>query len=324
VYTDSITFSINITATSTFTQDIQLQRCTSGGYTCGFNQQFVQFIVTDYFMAKRYSGVTINVYEGLSTITPMFTAVTGTDGSVTIQLVKDKQYTVTAINSVLGINEQIITIPVSPIIYIRTSLNLFDWHTQTNGYDVNTEISTIVTSSVINTTSAYINVSYNDSLSQTSNLMFYLNTSVSSDPLNQTILQSHSGGSSASHNYSFIVSGYTCVNYFVTVRSTHATFGTYSHNYGVTFPGMCNASGLNPTLLYYFGIALLIFIGGMAGATSSTQIGGVVVFMGWVLQGFGWISGVNTSAGLTAGLTLATIFIAVSMMNDRAKNEGVA
>jgi hypothetical protein len=321
-YDDSGTVFVTTTSDTHIRNDVQLFPCTTA-YNCGMYMQSVQFVVTDFSMGTRYPGVFVTVQKWDEVI-PFTSGTTGTDGSISFLLLKTQQYTLHFTNVSLGIDITLSVTPIIPVIFVRTPLQLIDIYGNPGGFNINDVILTSVSTHVINSTTAYINVSYNDSLAQTSNLIFYLNTSTPSDPLNQTVLQSYNGGSASSLNYSFIVSDYSCVNYFIHIRSSHTTFGEYTKNYGVFFPGLCNASGLNPTLMYYFGIALLIFIGGMAGATSSTQVGGVVVFMGWVLQGFGWISGVNTVAGLTAGLTLATVFIAISMMNDRAKNEGVA
>ena len=275
----------------------------------------VQFVVCGYFCLSKYPNVNVTITDPLG---GMQNGTTDTYAAVVFWVNSTIRYSVRVLNTSQGLDYTVYVYPITTPWYIIVPFGSIDWHSVTGGYDQNEQIDVKVTTSIINATHGYINISYNNSLADTTQVIFDINQS---SGLNQTNVQSSDGGAVSSYSKSFIVLNSACTGYFANIYSTDTTFGSNKYNYGISFPGMCQSTGINTTILFYFGLALLIFVGGMAGATSHIQVSGVVVVLGWILQGWGWIAGAGVN--VVGGLTIATIIIALAMINERAKVEGL-
>lgn len=307
-------------------KNIYMQSCVSNYYgaNCG-TLQFVKFVVQNIW-GTEYSGVTTNVYRGSGT-TAIYTGSTGSDGSITFLLLKDQEYRLTFANTSFGINEEMTLYPQDPEYHIIVPYTTEYWYDNNQSYSEIGTVNITVNTTVNATGWGFINVVYTDPLSQTSGLVVDINQTNSSDPTNQTIVQSYSGGSSASYSVSHTVNTPSSKSYIVNVRATHTTFGSISRSFGVKFVGM-PTTGLNfipDWFKAFMAVGLMFFVAAFASVTSHNQIAGLVCVLGWVFYGFGWFAslGGQYSLGVPAGLTLATIVVVMANMKERAENEGV-
>lgn len=303
-----------------YIQNHYLTACTSS-YTCNVNQQFIKFTIMSLWFT-RYSNVQATVYKGSET-TATYQENTGTDGTVNFWLIKDQPYTITFTNSTQGISETWTgTPPLYGAVTIFTSSSTSGLYTY--GVDKNNVINVSILTLTINTTHAYVNISYNDSLAQTTALTFYLNQSIAGDPNNQTNLQSINAGASSQYNASFIVNGYAGKGYIASVNASHTTFGTISYAYGVQFPQLPSPlANFNSTSLLMLAVGFILFIAGIFGQTSSTQGAGIVVGLTWVFGGINIFTSNNIGTGFWLALTLATVITILMNINERSRREGL-
>ena len=299
--------------------NLQLQPCT-GSFTCNFNTIFVTFAVQN-IIFQRFPNVDAKVYT-VGTQILLQEKTTNTAGEVNFYLIKDTQYTIVFTDSSQGVSVTWSgTPPLSGYQYIIVPL------TPQGQFTGNTDVlATIYTnvSTSNNGTSGFINMSYFDTLGQTSGLTFYLNQSIASDPNNQTNLQILTPGSSSNYNASFVVTPYAGTNYIITVTAQHSTLGTIIRSYGISFPANSPLANFNPISVLMLIVGLILFIAGFWGQTSTEQGAGIIVGFTWLLSGMSLFVNLNLGLNFYLGLTLATLITILMNVNARARREGIA
>ncbi len=245
---------------------------------------------------------------------------TGTDGSIDFKMDGSIYYIITFSGG--GISN--ITwggYPTQYQYYIIVPTTFYG--TFTNNIDQITTITTSISTNKTNSTSAYVNASYNDSSNQTSSIIIYLNQSIIGDPNNQTNLQTRNGGTNATYNASFTISPYAGKDYIVTFYIVHSS-GTVIRSYGVSFPPTAILSYFNPISILMLLIGLVIFFAGIFGQTSTEQGSGIIVGLVWLLSGMGIYSNINLGVSFYLGLTLATVIAILMNINARSRKEGMS
>lgn len=303
--------SEDILVDETKTEIIDLSQTDSEYYS----PHYVKFIV--WGLSGYYSGVDVSVYEyGDSDTT--YTGVTGNDGSVTFKLYETIRYTVTFISASQGVIRELTLYPVDNeyLIFISSA----DSWTE---YDepVDDVISIDVSTQIINSTAAYVNITYNDTLSETTSATVYLNQSDQSDAYNQTVIDSH-GGYSNNWTHSFIVTDYQGESYYVHVIATHTTYGTIDQTYSVQFEDEVGVPGIPAQVWLYIAILIMMFTAGMFGAQTVAHGAMVLCIEGWVFLLFGWFDSIDYNSSIMTGLAFATVIAIIANINRYNRTEG--
>jgi len=320
-YVTSSLQTVNMTWNTSATQDILLEKCTSA-YTCGSGSDYVKFIVQNWFGNIKYTNVLATVYKNGVTLTTSGT--TGTDGAVTFLLVKDASYTITFVNATQGISETVTVVPSDNTYYVVVDVASTPWWSNTT----NSEPSTVlvsVTSGTVNATHGWINISYTDSLSQTSGLVFWINqTNKSGQTTTQIVNYSFSSGATGNTSHNFSITGYSGQSYIAAVTSTHSTFGSIYRAFAVHFNGntMTLDDFIPIKMKAVIAIGFSLFIAAIFGATRAAIGAGVFCFLGWFFLLWGWMDYFNTTT-IIAGYSLAIAAAVLALMNDRKKAEGM-
>jgi len=297
----------------TSTKNILMQKQDAANYIL---PHYVQLYVKSLWNTY-YPGVTVTVYEGDSA-TALGTKVTDSTGGVGFELKETVTYRITAYSEELGIDEETTLTPTKDTHNIYVSRSLWDYIDPTPISMEEVEVS--VEGQEINATHAYINVSYSDAMSETTDLNIYVKQSNKSDPLNQTTITSHNFGAVSETNHSFIISDYSGKGYFVNVIAEHDTFGTIDRTYSVQFQGMNENFGWSKIWIW-LAVGGMIFVAGMFGKESVNQGAITVCVLAWIMYNMGWFSQYN-STSLFMGLSLATVISVASYMNQKSKGEG--
>jgi hypothetical protein len=129
-----------------------------------------------------------------------------------------------------------------------------------------TVISAICTYKQINNTAAYINASYYDSSSQSSNLTFVLGTmsdGITFVPSGISGTNDNVSNPTGVVNDSFIVTNCSGKTYTVKINAQSQTYGTISENVNVTFPSKLPDSNVPyaGSNMSYFCVLILIITG---------------------------------------------------------------
>ncbi|NOR84525.1 hypothetical protein GQ473_00260, partial [archaeon] len=303
--------SEDILVDSTKTETIQLTQTDSVYYT----PHYVKFVV--WGPLGYYEGVDVSVYEYGSSTTK-YTGVTGNDGAVTFRLYETQRYTITFIDAVQGIDREMVLYPKDEK-YLIFVASTGSWST----YDepVDDVIGIDVSTEIINSTHSYVNVSYTDTMSETTAAIVYLNQTNSSDPYNQTVIDSQSGYTN-NWTHSFIVSDYEGESYFVHVVATHTTYGTVDQTYAVQFDDDIGLPGIPDKVWLYVSILIMMFTAGMFGASTATEGAAIICVEGWVFLFFGWFSSIDNNGIIAVGLGFATVVAIIANINKFSKKEG--
>jgi len=320
-YVSSNLQTVNMTWNTSATQDILLEKCTSA-YTCGSGSDYVKFIVQNWFGNIKYSNILATVYKNGVTLTTSGT--TGTDGAVTFLLVKDASYTITFVNTTQGISESVVVIPSDNTYYIVVDVASTPWWSNTTNSEPGT-VFVSVASGTTNATHGWINISYIDSLSQTSGLVFWINqTNKSGQTTAQIVNYSFASGATGNTSHNFSIYGYSGRSYIAAVTSSHSTFGSIYRAFSVHFNG--NTMALDDfipiKMKAVIAIGFSLFIAAIFGATRAAIGASIFSFLGWFFLGFGWLDYFNTTT-IIAGYSLATAAAVLALMNDRKKAEGM-
>jgi len=310
--------SEDILVDSTKTETIQLTQTDSQYYI----PHYVKFTVQNIWGTK-YSGVDVSVYEGTDTTTT-FTGTTGSDGSATFRLYETTQYRVTFINSSAGISETRTLYPVDDHYYIIVSTTFDSWDTYT--VPISDAIDFTISKSIINATHSFINVSYNDSLAETTSLITFLNQTNESDYFNQTNLDTWSAGATSSGSHSFIVEDCAGQSYIIHLLAEHTTYGTIDSTYSVSFKDDIAGKfpGLPPSVWLYSSIFILLFTGGIF-VKSNVEKGMLIVcVMFFIFYGLGTFNTLpsNVQQSMLAGGILAFILSIIANLNKSNREEG--
>jgi hypothetical protein len=247
------------------------------------------------------------------------TGFTGTDGVISFMMVETIKYKITFVNASANINKTMYLYPKGDRYIITVGESYHWWSSEHN---INEVINISVTTSKINSTHAYINVSYNDSLNITSNVSILLNQTNESDWLNQTILDSYYENNQGNVTHSFIIENYKGKSYFVRFIIDHNEFGEFIRDYAVKFKGLIGDLGWDEDVYPLLAFAIILFVGAMFGAVSAEQGALVCCGLGWIFYGIGWLNILGISAPIA--LTLATIIAIFANMIKRQRMEGIS
>lgn len=312
-YEASSILSVTAINNTVVTKNIILQEENAPTY---ITPHYVRFVVQDIF-GNYYDDVTVNVYIGDSA-TVSYTGTTGDDGAVGFELSETVQYRLTFVSVADGIDDELYIYPKKDeyVIYITTSIFPSDTNTEADDIDIT------ITKSNINSSHAYINVTYDDALSETSNLMFYLNQSQDGQPRNQTIIDSYNAGDVSSITHSFIVVDYTGETYILNIYADHDTYGDITYSYYVRFAGMEEDYGFSEVWIW-IGVSAIMFVGMMFKPTKAIHGAVVIAAVGWLVVFMGWFDNLGTQSLLSieAGLTLATVLALSANMAKQSRQE---
>jgi len=202
------------------------------------------------------------VYEGDSA-TVLYSQHTGDDGVAGFELSETTQYRITFYkDGVVDREIKVTPIANSYTIWVDIPELISDIFNNTDQALENIDIG--VTTSNINDTHAYVNVSYYDAMGETSGLVMTLQQYINNDPGNYTTLDTYNAGTTSNTSKAFVVSNYDGESYVVTVAGTHTTHGEIDKIYGVTFPTTQTEYGIGTQLLTWIGIIFIVWIGSTA------------------------------------------------------------
>ncbi len=324
-FDDSGLLPVTVTNETSATTNILLQKCTSV-FNCFYNKQFVTFAVQDLYF-NRYSNVLISIYKsGELTLTDQ--KLTDSTGKATFLMVKDQAYTVTAINSSVGISKTL-TITAGDTYYVILVSPSVTYFQQPNSADATIRITPVT--NTINVTYGYINITYINNSGIAHKVNVTLNRT-NIDTSQTTLFTSEV--TSANHTFSFIVpnQGTTYVA-IVKIYDDAGTTVQYTFKYGFTFPGIpSNPFSGNDDLLGMIAVGFLLFMATFF-SESTAGIGGVIISsMAGILYGMGFMNaswfGSYTILGVTHsvvpfGVGVAMLFSIIYLMKGRERKEGV-
>jgi len=232
---------------------------------------------------------------------------TDSTGSASFLLFKTQQYRITLVNSTQGISSEMTLYPkdTSYLWLIDRADEPFQDH------DVlqKDAIITTVTKSVINSTAAYINVTYNDTLTQTTNITIYLN---------QTNASLSSSNGTGNMTASFIVSPYQGQSYLIHFFGYHSEFGNIDYTYSVLFEKTSiGISGISDTLWLWVAVGLTFFAAAIF--TSSTAEVGLVIICGmnWIFLALGMYGSLGSTGTTRFGISLTLLSVIAVMAYAR-------
>jgi len=200
---------------------------------------------------------------------------------------------------------------------------LDSWDTYT--VPISDAINFTISKEEINATHAYINVSYNDSLTETTDLKVYLNQTSDSDYFNQTNLLTWNGGAISSGSHSFIVSNYVGQSYLIHLVAEHGVYGTIDSTYSIGFKGEIadQFPHIPSSVFLYVAVFLLIFFGGIFVNSNVEQGCLLTVILFFVLYGMGCFGSLpqSTQLAMLAGGVLSFIVAIIANLNKANKSE---
>jgi len=181
------------------------------------------------------------------------------------------------------------------------------------GYNINEVINITTTSGEIDSTSAWINVTYADTLAGSSNLNIYINQTNSSAPNGtQTNIDSWNSAAPGEETYhNFTVLNHRGEDYFVNVIADHSTFtdGVFK-SFGVHFKPAPITLGIPEEMLIWVAMFMMMFTMLMATQTSTGPVALVICFEGWIFWFMGWLDelGISGPVALTFATGMAVFY----------------
>jgi hypothetical protein len=266
---------------------------------------YVRFGLQTIFGTK-YPGVTSEVYRGSSIGSiPYRSGVTGTDGSVTFRLDQNQQYTLYFYGA--DVEENITLYPKEESYTIYIGNSFFD--------DEDPELQDLditVTKNEINSTHAYVNVSYADPMNNTNGVNVTMLAPVNNNWNSTTTINSYSGSGNTS--LSWMIEDYTGKDYRIDILIDHEDLGEIEKSYAVHFFGMENAHGFDK-IYPWIALFALIFVGGLFKPSNVASGSMVVCAVGWVFLSLGWFDplgeGMSTAISIAMGLATTIAIVAV-------------
>ena len=255
-------------------------------------RHFVKFTVQNVWGTK-YPNVDVTVYENHD-VTSLYTATTGTDGSVTFIMDRDQEYRLTFINSTQGIDHETTLYPKEThyLIWVTTlDLGIPD----TTYSDVRYYWS----DERINSTHAYINFTWTDTSGSSTDFTYWINDSDNGPLAGYPV-------SSTTTNFtnSTIVPA-SSDRYYVHVIADHPTWGEIESSDVIFFGGRMIDLGWSETWHYStVAFCAIVFVGLLAGAVTAHYMAVVCVMLAWFFKWIGWIDNSSISTLL---LILATV-----------------
>jgi len=193
------------------------------------------------------------------------------------------------------------------------------------GIDINQAINITVTTSVINSTAAYINMSYADASGGTTGGTCWLNQTDPADRMGDELVIDSDAITGNSCSCSFIVTDYAGESYVVRVKPTHDTWD-FERDFAVTFPEEeFNPLGLTDFELMLIAAFLILFTGCLFGAISAPHAPLIMCFMAWIMYVLGFLNLMRgdtvAELKLLGAMTLATVLSVLMLVMVRSKKE---
>jgi len=271
-YLNSPKLPINMTGTNT---ELNLKMVEVPNYV---SPHYVELYVSTNSNDK-VPGCEVQIYapnNDLSNEKPNFDGWINDDGKVSFHLTQDVTYKIVIItpggqtytNTLTpNLDQYIITIPASSTSSTPASSTSSTPASSTSSTPsipaMRTVISANCTYKQINNTAAYINASYYDSSSQSSNLTFVLGTMSGGKtfvPLGISGTNDNVSNPVGVVNDSFIVTTYVGKTFTVRINAQSQTYGTVSEDVNVSFPSS-NIPSARSVYISYFCILILVIIG---------------------------------------------------------------
>ena len=289
------TGSLNIVtvADETITKNIVLEEESAPNYIM---PHYVKFVVKSIF-GTVHEDVLVTVYEGDSA-TSIYSSYTGSDGAAGFELLHTERYRVTYYKAGVIDTEKYYT-PVDDeyVIYTFKFNDIVD-----DDSNVYRDIEIDVSKETIDSSDAYINVTYLDSTGNTDDLTIYVNQS-NATSLGQDTITSTNKGATSDTSHSFTVTGYSGESYLVVFHIDHADYGNVVRTYSVSFEPV-DQYDLGAGAYMWFA-AIIILLIALATTEASVPMGAMsVVGLTWVFKGIGFIPQIST-----VNITVATVLV---------------
>ena len=319
-YISSPTLPINMTGTNT---ELNLKMVEVPDY---FAPHYVQLYVLT-ISNDSVPGCEVQIYAPNNDPIngkPNFDAWTNDDGRVNFHLTQDVIYKIVTItlsgqtytNTVTpNLDKYIITIPASSTASIPASSTA----STPSIPAMQTVISANCTYKEINKTATYINASYYDSSSQSSNLTFVLGTMSDGKtfvPLGISGTNDNVINPIGVVNDSFIVTGYVGKTYTVRINAQSQTYGTVSENVNVSFPGtnIPNIPFVESIYISYFCLLILVIIGFIF-IKNSYHLGALVICaLFWIFHFMGLLGPIYEQMGIGTGIYSYALPVSVTIL----------
>ena len=242
---------------------------------------------------------------------------TDTYGAMSFMMTETIKYKVHCYNATQGIDKTVYVYPKEERYIIVCSV--IKW--QQEGTEEMRELTINVTSNTINDTYANITIFYDDPSNATTNLTFYINRTTNYNKQENIGMYNVADDSNVTH--SFTVTPISGRSFFVRVVTENSEWGTKTWDFAVKFPGLRIDLGL-PSIVYpMIAIALILFTGGLFGASSATQGSLICCLEGWVFLGMGWFSSIASITTMGAALSLATVVSILAIVIEKGRRTGV-
>ena len=275
-YEDSIIEYVTTIPEQAVPKNIILSKCISG-FNCFYNQQYVTFTVRNLFDVE-FTGVTVTVYKG-DELTAYETGLTDSGGSITFLLTKDQKYRVTFAGG--GIEGTI----TYNVFGSQTNYRIVVVSGFPDGGDRTGIISTNLSSSTINATHSNLSLAYNDSISSTTSISLYATNLTTGDPCysnstSQAVTLNCTVPSTGTYRF-----GFTAIS---------SVYGTIRQDKVINFGTGTSAGNplfgkVDPTLLHWASIMLLVFVAAMF-SIRTVKFGAVLVpAMALVMWSLQWL-----------------------------------
>jgi hypothetical protein len=305
-YASSFVQTITTVNNSTVQQDILLHK-----ETTYYNPHYVRYVVKDIWGTK-YQDVNVNVYKGDAVTAVVYlSGVTGSDGTVTFRLDENEQYTLTFVKESDGIDETLTMYPKKD----EYTVYVISQTLEPDDTFESEEIDISVTKNTINSSHAYINITYLDNINETTVLNVWLNQSNTANLTDQTLIDSYYSTGESNASISFIVEDYAGQSYFVNVEAAHSTFDSVKRSYAVSFDGMADSHGFG-SIYVWLGIGAIMFSGAIFKATTARQGAFIVCVVAASVTWLGFFDNLGSTAVLAikGGTTLGFVIALAALL----------
>lgn len=320
-YVSSPTLPINMTGTST---ELNLKMVEAPNYCAPHYVEL--YVVTN--SNEKVPGCEVQIYapnNDLGNGKPNFDAWTNDDSRVNFHLTRDVTYKIVTITLsgqtdtttlTPNLDKYTITIPATSSTSLTPSTPASSISLTPSIPAMQTVISANCTYKQINDTAAYINASYYDSSSQSSNLTFVLGTMSDGKtfvPLGISGTNDNVSNPAGVVNDSFIVTDYVGKTFTVRINAQSQTYGTVSENVNVSFPGG-NIPSVRSVYISYFSILILVIIG-LIFIKKSYHLGALVIAaLFWVFHFIGLLDPIYEQIGIGTGIYSYALPVSVTIL----------
>jgi len=306
-YQTSEIITINVTGVMTY--NIQMKPTEPTFFEN--DKQYVLFTARYMFCWSNcdVEGATMTVYKS-GEATPVQVGAesnpktTDSSGSASFLLFKTQLYRITLVNASAGVNSEMTLYPKDTEYLWLISQT--DEGFQDHDILERDAIITTVNKSIINSTAAYINVTFNDTQSQTTNMTVFLNQTNSS-------LSSWTANGNGTN--SFLVTNYQGKSYLIHFYGMgHPEYGTIDYTYSVLFEKTdVGISGIPSALWLWFAVGVMFFTAAIFTA-STVELGLIIVCAeGWIFLALGMFGSLGTSGTTRFGIALTLISVLAIM-----------